>query len=199
MSGVSIWVIALIAWAITTYVLRNLRRWLLFYLVGAFGFVIIVALGAATFDVDTAVEGVEAAQVASIANAMGVDVSAVGPSGLAVPTGDGWAVFEITLECSAILEIAALVALVCFYPAFRPLERAIRALIGLAITYIVNLMRIVLIVSIIHWQGTSWVFASHAVFGRLFFLAATIALYWFLITRPTVHVTRRRIEEAVSS
>ena len=45
---------------------------------------------------------------------------------------------------------------------------------------------IMLIVALINSFGTSWVFAAHAVFGRVFFFIGTVALYWWIITRPTV-------------
>lgn len=199
MSDVSLWLVALAVWFLLTRALRKMRRWLPYYLTGSFGFVILMALGAAIFDVDTMVESVEAIQSAALANTLGISVYAINGTGLAIPADGGWAIFDITLECSAILEMATIVALVCFYPGSRPLSRATKAALGVVITYAVNLARIVLIVAVIAWQGTSWVFVAHAVIGRIFFLTATIALYWFIITRPTMSVTRRRLTEDVGA
>jgi len=196
---IGFWIVAVVVWAILTFTLLRLRRWLPFYLVGAFGFVLLVAYGAGAFDVDTVIEGVEAAQVAAIAAILGIGVQVVEATGLAIPNHTGWAVFDIGLECSAILEMAAIVGLTAFYPAFRPGRRALFGITGMALTYLINIGRILLIVAIINAFGTDWVFAAHAVFGRVFFFVGTVALYWFLMTRPTIGFTRKRIEEGAAS
>jgi len=69
--------------------------------------------------------------------------------------------------------------------------------VGLSVTYVANLLRILLIVAVINAMGTSWVFAAHAVIGRIFFFAATITLFWFIMTRPTVSIANLRLREAV--
>lgn len=188
------WLVASVAWAVLTIALLRTRRWLLYYLHGAFGFVILIAFGSGIFDIDTVVEGLEALQVAALAGMLGIGVEVVNVTGLAIPNHTGWAVFDIGLECSAILEMAAIVGLTAFYPAFRPGKRALFGVTGLAVTYAANLLRILLIVAVINAMGTGWVFAAHAVFGRVFFFAATVALYWYLMTRPTVGFTKQRIE-----
>jgi len=87
------------------------------------------------------------------------------------------------------------VGLTAFYPAFRPLQRVALGVVGLTATYLINIARILLIVTIINVMGTGWVFAAHAIFGRVFFFAGTVALYWFLLTRPTIGFTRARVAE----
>lgn len=193
------WLFVVVIWGAVTIALLRMRRWLLFYLFGAFGFVLLIAFGAGALDIDTIVEGVEASQVAMLAALAGIGVEIVNTTGLAIPNQKGWAVFDIGLECSAILEMAAIVGLTAFYPAFRPGKRAILGIIGLTLTYVLNLLRILLIVAIINAMGTGWVFAAHAVFGRVFFFLGTVALYWFLMTRPTVSFTKQRVEELNAS
>jgi exosortase family protein XrtG len=193
------WLVAVIVWAALTISLHRLRRWLLFYLIGAFGFVLLIAYGAGALDIDTLIESVEATQVAAIAGLLGIGVEVVEATGLAIPNHTGWAVFDIGLECSAILEMAAIVGLTAFYPAFRPGKRALFGVTGMVLTYVINIGRILLIVAIINAFGTDWVFAAHAVFGRVFFFIGTVALYWYLMTRPTIGFTRKRIEEGAAS
>lgn len=191
------WLLALVVWVAATAALGSLRRWLSFYVVGAFGFVLLVAFGAAALNLDAVVENIEALQVTFLAGLFGIGVHVVDSTGLAIPNHTGWAVFDIGLECSAILEMAAVVGLTSFYPAFRPVKRLKFALIGLTVTYCINIARVLLIVAIINALGTGWVFAAHAVFGRVFFFAGTVALYWFLITRPTIGFARARVAEAM--
>jgi exosortase family protein XrtG len=190
-----IWALATLVWATVTFALWRARRWLLFYLTAGFGFVLLVTFGAASADLDTAIEALEAAQVAALSVGLGIGVQVVNLTGLAIPNQAGWAVFDIGLECSAILEMSAIVGLTAFYPAFSAGRRAVLAAIGIAITYVVNIVRILLIVGVIAAFGTDWVFFAHAVLGRVVFFICTVALYWFVLTRPTVAFTRARVEE----
>lgn len=193
------WLLALVIWLTGTLVLRSLRRWMLFYLWAAFGFVLLVASGSGTLGFASAVENLEARQVALLALMFRIGVEVVNVTGLAIPNHTGWAVFDIGLECSAILEMAAIVGLTAFYPAFLTGRRLLYGAVGLAATWVINLLRILLIVAIINQWGTGWVFAAHAVFGRVFFFACTVALYWFLMTRPTMRFTGQRVAEGAEA
>jgi exosortase family protein XrtG len=186
--NVGLLILGTLAWAGATFALRRSRRWLLFYLTGGLGFVLVVLFWASTLGLDTALEAVEAQQTVGIANLTGIALSLLGKTGLAIPNHTGWAVFDVGIECSALLEMSAIVGLIAFYPAFSAGRKVSSALIGTAVTYAVNIARIMLIVVLINAFGTSWVFAAHAVFGRVLFFFGTVALYWWLITRPTVNL-----------
>jgi exosortase family protein XrtG len=183
-----------LAWAALTFVLWSRRRWLVYYITGAFGLVLVVLFAAQAFGLDGALEALQARQVVGLAEALGMDISLLSASGLAIKNHVGWAVFDIGVECSAILEMATFAGLTAFYPAFRIPRRAFFIAIGVAATYVLNLARILLIVAIIDAGGTSWVFSAHAVFGRLFFFAGVIAIFWYLITRPTIGVISGQLE-----
>ncbi|MDH4140216.1 MAG: archaeosortase/exosortase family protein [Coriobacteriia bacterium] len=188
-------VLAALGWAIATLMLWRSRRWLLFYLNGAFGFILLALFAASVLGYDAWLEAIEARQTVSLATGLGITLDVLGDTGLAIRNHTGWAVFDIGIECSALLEMAAIVGLAIFYPAFSNGRKALTAGIGLGVTYVMNLLRILLIVFIIDAFGTSWVFPAHAVFGRLFFFAVTVALYWYLMTRPTLGVVKSRVEE----
>lgn len=177
-----------LAWATLTFALYRRRRWLAYFVTGAFGFVLVVLFYAQATGFDAVLEAVEARQVVWMAQRLGLDISLLGACGLAIRNHVGWAVFDIGVECSAILEMAAFAGLVAFYPAFRVAKRGVLVVIGVAATYVLNLARILVIVAIISAGGTDWVFAAHAVFGRVFFFAGVIAIFWYLVTRPTIDV-----------
>lgn len=179
-------VVGTIAWATLVFLLRRSRRWLLFYLTGGLGFVLVVLFWASTFGADTMLEALEARQTVGLAGASGIALSLIGETGLAIPNHTGWAVFDVGIECSALLEMSAIIGLVIFYPAFSAGRKVTTAIVGTAVTYAINIARIMLIVALINAFGTSWVFAAHAVFGRILFFIGTVALYWWLVTRPTV-------------
>ena len=182
------------AWALLTFALWRQRRWLVFYLTGAFGFVLLVMFAAVIMDWDTWLEGIEATHVLAMATGLGIGLDVTGLTGLAIPNHTGWAVFDIGIECSALLEMSAIIGLSMFYPAFTAGRKIYTAAVGTAVTYVINLLRILLIVAIINAYGTDWVFSAHAVFGRVFFFAGTVALYWYLITRPTVGVVMKQVK-----
>ena len=183
-----------VTWAALTFSLWRSRRWLVFYLTGAFGFVLLVISFLRTLGIDAAIEAIEVRQVVAMANALGIGVGALGSTGIGIPNHTGWAVFDVGIECSGLLELLAFVGLVWFYPAFSAARKTSTLLIGAVATWIINLFRILLIVAIINSMGTSWVFAAHAVFGRVFFFVATVALYWYLVTRPTISIVGARLE-----
>jgi exosortase family protein XrtG len=182
-----------ILWAAATFMLWRTRRWLVFYITGAFGFILLVVYGASMLGLDKSLEVLEASQVLVMSRFVGLHLGVLGGNGLAIPNLTGWAVFNIGVECSAILEMSAIIGLVAFYPAFSPQRRVLTAIVGFAATYVINLFRVLLIVSLINAFGTSWVFPAHAVFGRMFFFAGTVALYWYLMTRPTIGVVRDQL------
>lgn len=180
--------VAGIIWAALTFSLWRSRRWLAFYITGAFGFVLLAISVARTFGFDASVEALQARQVTALAAAFGMKLGILGSSGLAIPSRAGWAVFEIGIECSALLETFAFLGLIAFYPAFSTQRKGVTLAIGAAATWVINILRLLLIIAIIEAFGTGWVYAAHAVFGRVFFFAATIGLYWYLVTRPTIRV-----------
>lgn len=183
-------------WALIVAGLRSRRRWLLFYLVGGLGLILVALFWASAFGLDTALEAAEAKQTVGLASVLGIALSLLGKTGLAIPNHTGWAVFDVGIECSALLEMSAMIGLVAFYPAFSAKRKVTTAIAGAGVTYLVNLARIMLIVVLINAFGTSWVFAAHAVFGRMLFFIGTVLLYWWLITRPTMGLVAQRLEVA---
>lgn len=185
-----------VVWAGLTLTLWRGRRWLAFYLTGAFGFVLLAISFMRSLGMDATVEALQAQQVVALGARIGLALEVLGSSGLAIPNHTGWAVFDIGIECSALLEMFAFTGLVAFYPAFSKGRKAGTIGVGIAATWFINLLRILLIVAIINSLGTGWVFPAHAVFGRVFFFVATIAIYWYLVTRPTITVVGARLETA---
>lgn len=183
-----------VIWALTVVWLRARRHWLLYYLAGGLGLILVVLFWSSTFGLDTALEAAEAGQTVGLSGFIGIALSLLGKTGIAIPNHTGWAVFDVGIECSALLEMSAIIGLIAFYPGFSPRRKVLYALIGVAVTYAVNLARIMLIVGIINAFGTSWVFTAHAVFGRVFFFIGTVVLYWWIVTRPTVGAVAERIE-----
>ncbi len=189
------WILAAGAlWLALTLYLRSRRKWLRMYLLGAFGFVMFVLFFSQALGWDAKLEAIEARQAAAIAQWLTLHIELLGSSGLAIKNHVGWGVFDIGVECSALLEIAAFVGLTLFYPAFRSGRRLGTAAVGAAATYAINLARILIIIAMISALGTSWVFIAHAVVGRVFFFTGIVVVFWYLMTRPTVAVVSAKID-----
>ena len=110
--------VAGLVWAALTFSLWRSRRWLSFYVTGAFGFVLLALSVARTYGLDATVEVWQARQVTALASLVGIRLGSLGGSGLAIQNHTGWAVFDVGIECSALLEMSAMVGLIVFYPAF---------------------------------------------------------------------------------
>lgn len=183
-------------WVLVTVWLRSRRRWLSYYITAGLGFVLVALTIVRSLGIDAVVEGIEAVQVVAIARTVGLGLGTFGGSTLTIPTESGWAVFDIGIECSGLLEMFVFTSLVGFYPAFSAKRRVATIAVGVVATWIINIARILLIIAIISAMGVDWVYAAHAVFGRVFFFAATVVTYWYLVTRPTVSIVAADLSEA---
>jgi len=181
-------------WFALTYRFYVTRKWLRMYLFGAFGFVMFVLFFSQALGWDTALEAIEARNALLVATWLQMHLELLGGSGLAIRNHVGWGVFDIGIECSALLEMAAFVGLVAFYPGFKAGKKTSAIVWGVLATYVINILRILIIVGMIAAMGTSWVFIAHAVVGRIFFFVGVVIVYWYLLTRPTVSVVRVKID-----
>ncbi|HBK52937.1 MAG TPA: hypothetical protein DDZ44_03220, partial [Syntrophomonas wolfei] len=68
------------------------------------------------------------------------------------------------------------------------------ALAGALGIYLINLFRLLLVIVVIHSGGRNMSFIAHTLFGRLFFFLLAVALYWQLITRPSLEKIRRNVK-----
>ena len=107
-------------WTGAVLYLRRRRAWLSYYVLGSIGFVVLVLFVAQALGLDTRLEAIEAVQVAWLADVFNVKASLLPPSGLAIGNHVGWGVFDIGIECSALLEMAVFAALVALLPAVAP-------------------------------------------------------------------------------
>ncbi len=176
--------------------LHRRRRWLSFYALGALGTVLMALFAAQIIGLDQWLETMEARQVAAIAHSLQINVSFLPPSGLTIQNHVGWGVFDVGIECSALLEMAAFAGLVAFYPGFNALRKTYLVIAGVMATYVINIFRILIIVDMIAQFGTGSVFIAHAVVGRLFFFTGIVVVYWVLVTMPTVRVVFARLQPA---
>lgn len=113
-----------------------------------------------------------------------------------IKVDNSWTTMDIDIESSGLLEACVLLALVLFYPAFSPGKRVLFSLGGVAAVYVINLFRLVLVIAAIHWGGRNMYFVAHTLLGRLFFFVFIVALYWQILTRPSLKKVREYLDNA---
>lgn len=97
----------------------------------------------------------------------------------------------IDFECSGIIETLAFLSLLWFFPVYRFYEKIVVSIAGILAIFFSNVLRIYLICVLIYFFGDGIYFYAHTVFGRIFFYACTILLYFFVFTKS--HIVRQKV------
>jgi len=171
------------------------KRWYLFaYIWAAFGFAFVFIHLSLLQEWNMALAALEASHTEMIMAPLGLTLTFLDDVTLLVPDPTGWSSLRFSIECSTLIELSVFSGLVLFYPRFTLRRRWSYLALGVIGTYLLNLLRVVVIVVLIHIWGKPMVPVAHAVIGRLVYFAGVIALYWFILTKPTLAMVRRSIE-----
>lgn len=93
---------------------------------------------------------------------------------------------KIDMECSGIIEIMAYLSLLLFFDIYSRYEKAILAFFGVFYIVLSNVIRIVIICEIIHFNGVNAYYMAHTLIGRIVFYILSILLYFYVFTQPQV-------------
>lgn len=99
-----------------------------------------------------------------------------------ITNGHNPVVMSIDYECSGIIETCAFIALTLFFPMYKRKEKVFYAIFGLVFIYLSNVLRLIVVISIVHFGGGDAFFLAHSVIGRLVFYVLVIALYYNVFT-----------------
>ncbi len=174
--------------------LRRYQASLTGYVWMSFGLAAILVLAAQIGDWDEPLGHFQGEATVLLTGLVGLRLGTLGPTSLVVPDPSGWSVLQIGIECSALIEACVFTGLILFYPRLPPRERMGRLLGGLTGTLAINLVRILTIVGLVAWIGKPAVPWAHAIVGRLVFFVGIVALYWRMLTLPTLRIVRRDLE-----
>jgi exosortase family protein XrtG len=197
------WLIpAMVVWAFAVRFFWRAGAWLPYFVLGSAGaaFLLIVGLREVVPGEDV-LRAATAFMVDKTAWMLGVKTTVTDASSgdllvVGVPHHNEWTLLTIGIECSGLLELATLFGLVAFFPALRPAKR-IRVLgLALALTFLANVVRMLVIVLALAYGGQAMLDVAHVVLGRLVFFVLAIGIYWFAITRPTIHAVSSRLRVA---
>lgn len=105
-----------------------------------------------------------------------------------------WTTIDIDIENSGLVEMCIIFSLIVFYPVHNWRKRIGYALSGVVGVYLINLLRLAIVIVLIHWGGRNMSFIAHTLFGRLVFFILIVALYWQLITKPSLEKIKRNVQ-----
>ena len=187
------------AWVCGAFFFWRAGAWLPYYLLGAGGATILITLAgrelfplqdwlhegvAATVQWTTHVFGISATVPGSPAGALEILRGGSGPESLAA---------VVAPQPSALVEAAAIVSLVAFYPARTWARRSIRVVAVLAAALAANVLRLLIIVLFGAYIGHDSLEFAELVVGRIVFLITTVAIFWLVISKPTLVAVGARI------
>lgn len=92
----------------------------------------------------------------------------------------------IDYECSGVIEIMAFSSLLWFYSVYQLHEKIIVNIAGFFEIFFANVMRIFIICVLIYFYGNDIYFLAHTIFGRLFFYACSVLLYFYVFTKSQI-------------
>ncbi|MEI6221450.1 MAG: hypothetical protein WCP97_01670 [bacterium] len=102
-------------------------------------------------------------------------------------------ILDIGLECSSIFEMTIFSIIVGFCPLWKIEIKVAYIALGLLYIYIINILRILIIVGAVAHFGGEVLFIMHTVVARLFFFCMVMALYYAMLTRDTILFTRKKV------
>ncbi len=172
------------------------RQWRLsVYIWSGFGLAFLLIHAAVLLNGHVLLASTEARQLKDIMGIFGVHLELVDSTVLMVPDPTGWSGLRIGVESSTLIELAVFSGLLLFYPKLSWRRRSLSMIAGLGGTYLLNLFRLGLIVVMILVWGKPAVPVAHAIVGRLVYFGGVVILYWFLLTKPTLGIVHRFIQE----
>lgn len=194
------WLVPLaLAWLALTWFFWKAGAWLPYFVVGSAGLALLAVVAARdVFPLELWLREATAHSVSLVGRVVGVQTSLTTAEAgslivVGVPHHNEWTLLTISLECSGLLESAALLGLIVFYPAQSLPRRATILVVATAATFAANIVRMLVIVTAVAYLGQGALEVAHLVLGRMVFFALAIAIYWLAITRPTLATVSARI------
>lgn len=177
--------ILLILWIYILTVLKRAKLDFWCFLVGSVGMFIAMVILVQPF-VTVPMQKAVAAVSGIIGDLTGLYHSYFQYGILFIQSGSDSISLYIDYECAGIIEIFAFLALLWFFPVYKTYEKILVSILGFLTIFAANVLRIFLICVLIYFFGNSIYFLAHTVIGRIFFYACSIALYFYVFTKPQI-------------
>jgi exosortase family protein XrtG len=189
-----------VVWCSVAAFLRFYRIWLLYYVLGAGGCAYWLVLGTSYFfQLDLVLAQSVSWSVHQVARLFDLPTrifaGAPGTLMVMVITQEvGWTLFHIGVESSGLLELSVLTSLLLFYPGWTLRWRVSAIAIGLALTWMANVLRVLVITAMLHTMGKNVLVLAHTFVGKALFFSLIVAICWYLVTTPTLRFVRARLQ-----
>jgi exosortase family protein XrtG len=194
----NVWLVLLgLVWGAVVIFMRFYRIWLLYYVLAAVGCAYGLTLIARDlFNLDLLLGQSIAWSVHQLSGPLQLPtrIFAGAPASLMVMIVNqdvGWTLLKVGVESSGLLEMIVLISLLLFYPGRTLLQRLFSILSGCVLTWLANVLRVLLIMSMLELYGKESLVVAHSLVGKGVFFILTIAIYWYLLTAPTVRILSR--------
>ena len=196
-SRISIMVAFFIWLAITIFFYRH-RLWVFYYIWASVGLCCLLVLLIHASWAEYKLEQYTGLLLHNVLNYLGIFTQifdqAPGTLLVLIKIDSSWTTINMDIENSGLLEICIFFSLAIFYPVHSWQKRIPVALGGAFGIYVLNFLRLLLVIAMLHYGGRNMSFIAHTFFGRLFFFVFVVALYWQLITRHSLDKIGRLTE-----
>lgn len=105
---------------------------------------------------------------------------------LFIPKETATVSLTIDYECSGVIEIMAFSCMLWFFPLYNTIEKLILNSVGIIVIFCANILRLFVICMLIYFFGNEIFYFAHTIFGRIIFYLLSIALYFYVFTRPQI-------------
>lgn len=175
------------------------RIWLFYYIIAAVGFTYISILLLRGSFLECQMENQVGLLMHYILNFMDIKTNvfdkAPGTILVLIEVDRSWTTIDIDIESSGLLEMCILLGLLLFYPGYSLVKRLMFSPVAVFIVFVINLIRVTVVITTIHWGGRDMIFLAHTLLGRIVFFILIVALYWHLFTRPTLKIVREYVSD----
>lgn len=120
--------------------------------------------------------------VGSISHSLNWGQSFIEYGGLFIYNQNSSVFLTIDYECSGIIEIIALLSLLIFFPTYSRKEKLLYSLLGSLFIIFANIVRLMTVITIVHFGGSQSFFLAHSIIGRIIFYILTIIVYYYIFT-----------------
>lgn len=191
----------LIVWAVILVFFRINKIWIFYFIWGSIGFTLISVFSLSNTFVEAGLSHTAINSITAFNRYFNIPVFPFAGAGTVLMTSSrisGYTSLEIGTECSGLLECSVFIGLSLFYPVMSSGWKLLSLVGGSIFIYLINLIRIEMIIVSIYLWGRDTIFLAHTVLGRGVFFFMMIALYWFFFTRSTLIFLRKRTEARVN-
>jgi exosortase family protein XrtG len=188
----------LLVWLVVIWFLRRYRVWILFYIIGTTGLAyLLTQIFSYSFDIRTILAQSVAVSVHYLLGLVQIETQIVSNAPgvllvLVLTQRVGWTILQIGVESSGLLEMIVLTSLVIFYPGWSTKRRLASSLAGICLSWGANIFRMIVIAVMLHFFGKEALVLAHTFIGKLVFFGLTLAIYWAIITFPSLGIIERK-------